>query len=922
MPSLQNMTDIGYSPFTIRQFLSVFFPAALILGLLVAALQYHDHALARENLQASQTHGIDIAVGALNRDFDSIFADLALLATSSEIRDFTADPTESNRRSAENALSMFHRYKPLYNDISFVSLDGQRLLSTNSTHAGGPVSAMDRTLLQQLLTPPEKRIGGDIIVSPLILPTDSQGNLQPIMHFATAVRGPGDQIQGALIVTYMASRLLLSRNNILAQQADVQLLINHNGDWLQHRDISQDSSWTAAQAETFNNSYPEAWQRMRARESGQFKTSKGLFTFATLYPTGLQGAASGRTESASWIIASLISTDTLAAIAMNEFRSGLLIYLLLLLPTVLCCFYTARMMNMRLQNQRRIRALSAAVEQSHDMVLITDATGYIRYVNPRFEEITGYTRSEVTGKKPSLLKSENHDSAFYKSLWETISRGEPFEAPITNRKKNGDLFHNQMTISPLSDKSGIIGYVASSKDITSQVSTQERLLELAFHHPLTGLPNRSLFRDHLHDAAARARRNQQKVAVLFIDLDRFKQVNDSLGHQIGDALLISVAQRLRDAVREIDMVAHLGGDEFTILLDAIEHPSQVQAVTTKLLQLFEHPFPVNERQLYVGASIGIAIFPTDSDNVESLVEQADTAMYQAKRAGRGHFQFYSAQMTTLANELLELESQLRTALHRREFKLLFQPIVDPILREMRGLEALIRWHQSDGTIRPPDDFIPILEETGMIVPITAWVLGEACRQYRHLQAAGLGRVRINVNISARSFHQSDLVEVVHRALEQNRMPPAQLVLEVTESLLLEDQRHVQGALEQLRELGVSIAIDDFGTGYSSLAYLRRLPISIIKIDRTFIHGVGADSRDAALVSAMIAMAQELQMDVVAEGVEHAHQLEFLRQRHCRGAQGFLFSPPVSADHINDWLDQDPHWPWKKWMNQQAAGRLH
>jgi diguanylate cyclase (GGDEF)-like protein/PAS domain S-box-containing protein len=720
----------------------------------------------------------------------------------------------------------------------------------------------------------------------------------------------------------MASRLLLRRNNILAQQADAQLLINHTGDWLQHRDTSQYTSWTIAQTETFNNSYPDAWRHMQAAESGQFKTSKGLFTFATLYPTGLHGAASSDAQSASWIIASLITTDSLAAIAMSEFRDGMLIYLLLLLPTAVCCFYIARMMNSRLQNQRRIRALSAAVEQSHDMVLITDAAGSIRYVNPRFEEITGYNHSEITGGSPNLLKSGRHDSAFYQRLWDTISSGEAFEATITNRKKSGELFHIQMTISPLSDKSGIIGYVASSKDITGQVNTQERLLKLAFHHPLTGLPNRSLFRDHLHDAAARARRSHHKVAVLFIDLDRFKQVNDSLGHQTGDALLISVAQRLREAVREIDMVAHLGGDEFTILLDAIEHLSQVQAVTTKLLQLFEQPFSVNERELYIDASIGIAIFPTDSDNVESLVEQADTAMYQAKRAGRGHFQFYSAQMTTLANERLELESQLRTALHQQEFKLLFQPIVDPILREMRGLEALIRWHQPDGTVRPPDDFIPILEETGMIVPITAWILGEACRQYRHLHAAGLGRVRINVNISARSFYQSDLVEVVRKTLEQNRMPAAQLVLEVTESLLLEDQRRVQGALEQLRELGVSIAIDDFGTGYSSLAYLRRLPISIIKIDRTFIHGVGADTRDAALVSAMIAVAQELQMDVVAEGVEHAHQLDFLRQRHCRGAQGFLFSPPVSAGHIHDWLDQDPHWPWKTWMNQRAADRLH
>ncbi|HEX5513218.1 MAG TPA: EAL domain-containing protein, partial [Gammaproteobacteria bacterium] len=687
-----------------------------------------------------------------------------------------------------------------------------------------------------------------------------------------------------------------------------------------------EQGWVLVNEAPLSEVYSVAWQHMLATDSGQFRTSKGLFTFATVYPgEQVDSAVSGASQ--FWKIVSHIDSDTLAAATTAHFRQGLLVYLLLLVPAAIVALYLAKLRASRLYNRERIRELGTVIEQTHDMVLITDANGIVRYVNPRFEEITGYGSGEIIGRKPNLLKSGTHEPAFYERLWSTIQRGKPFEATITNRKKNGQLFHVQMTISPLTNKRGISGFVATAKDITGQVSSQERLLMLAFHHPLTGLPNRALFRDHLHEAAARARRSEHSIAVLFIDLDRFKKVNDSLGHQVGDVLLKEVAQRLRNAVREIDTVAHLGGDEFILLLDAIQQPAQVRAVATKLLQLFEQPFMVAERELHISASIGIAIFPEDSnlgenDNVELLIERADTAMYQAKRAGRGQFQFYSAEMTTLANERLELENQLRNALQQQEFELHFQPIVDPLRRELRGLEALIRWRHPSGELRRPDEFIPTLEETGLVIPTTEWVLEEACRQCRHLHAAGMTRIRMNVNISARSFYQGNLVKMVAAALQRTGMPPTQLVLEMTESVLLEDQYHIQNSLEQLRELGVGIAIDDFGTGYSSLSYLRRLPVDTIKIDRSFIHGVGPDSRDAALVSAMMAMAQELQLDVVAEGVEQAHQLDFLRQRGCDGAQGFLFSGPLPAKLINDWLDRDRNWPWKAWMDRGETWRLH
>lgn len=913
-----NISDNESIPSVTSQFLVFFLSIALLFSLLVTALQYHIHALTKENLLAIQRHNINLAADALRRDFATLSADLRTLAASHSLRRFATEPSDPNQIWAEDELAAFIRYKQLYAGISYVAATGQRLLAVGDPHPAHHSGAIARELVQQLLASAESSRFLSVTASPLLL------SPQPVIDFVTPVVDLHDLAQGALIATYSQPRLLEHLGNILKHKTNVGILVNPRGDWLHY--TTAEPGWVRAQDAPLGEVYSAAWRRMLAADSGQFSTSEGLFTFTTVY-LGEQADPINPDPPPLWKIASRVDTDTLTAAVADRFRQGMLLYLLLLVPAAIIALYLAKLRTARLYNQERIRELGAVIEQTHDIVIITDANGTVRYVNPRFEEISGYGRDEIIGRKPSLLKSGIHEPAFYQRLWNTIQSGKPFEATVTNRKKDGQLFHVQMTISPLTNKRGITGFVATAKDITGQVSSQERLLMLAFHHPLTGLPNRALFRDHLHEAAARARRSEHSIAVLFIDLDRFKKVNDSLGHQVGDILLKEVAQRLRSAVREIDTVAHLGGDEFILLLDAIQQPAQVQVVATKLLQLFEQPFIVAERELHISASIGISMFPEDSslgenDNVELLIEQADTAMYQAKRAGRGQFQFYSAEMTTLANERLELENRLRTALQQQEFELHFQPIVDPLRRELRGLEALIRWRQPNGELRGPDEFISVLEETGLVIPTTEWVLEEACRQCRRLHATGMTRIRMNVNISARSFYQGNLVRMVGTALQRTGMPPTQLVLEVTESVLLEDQYHIKSSLEQLRELGVGIAIDDFGTGYSSLSYLRRLPVDTIKIDRSFIHGVGPDSRDAALVSAMMAMAQELQLDVVAEGVEQTHQLDFLRQRGCDGAQGFLFSGPLPAKLINDWLNRDRNWPWKAWMDRGEAWRLH
>lgn len=895
-----------------HHFLRLFLPSALLLGLLITALQYHSHAIARQGLLASQTHNVELVADAINRDVEVVTDDLRTLARSGGLRRFMAAPSAESRQAAEQELAAFAHYKRLYADISYISLDGEVRLSASKNGAVQPPHPT-------LLTTAQRLPADAIAVSPLTLTTDAANRPQPVFQFAMPVRDADQDLHGVLIATYDGPHLLTSLNRLLAQEPGTEFLIASDGEWLQHTGLQQ--GWALPSTERFADAYPDAWQHMLAADAGQFRTEQGLFTFTTIHPPDLAGSQNRRAGQ-FWKIGSYIDKQMLAAAVLGRVWRAAVLYLLLLIPVAIVCRRVGRLVRARQRSDRRIRELGAVVEQSHDLVLITDAEGRIRYTNPRFTAITGYSRAEVIGRTPALLRSGRHDEAFYRRLWDTIRRGEAFESVIVNRKKNGELFHLQMTISPLSNAAGISGYVATGKDITGQVQSQERLLKLAFHHPLTGLPNRALFRDHLHEAAVRARRGGHHAAVLFIDLDRFKKVNDSLGHQAGDELLKQVAQRLRGAVREMDTVAHLGGDEFTVLLDDIQQPAQVQSVATKLLQLFDLPFTVSERELYIGASIGIAIFPDDSDNVEKLMEQADTAMYQAKRSGRGRYQFYSADMTTLAHARLELENRLRTALPKREFELHFQPIVDPGRRRLRGLEALIRWRQPDGSLYGPMDFIPVLEETGLITPVTAWVLEEACRQCRRLHDMGVTGLRINVNISSQSFYQDGLVDAVSGALERTGLAAGHLVLEVTESLLLEDQVHVQQTLEALRRLGVAIAIDDFGTGYSSLAYLRRLPVDILKIDRSFIVDVGRDERDAALVSAMLAMAQELHLDVVAEGVEQWRQLDFLRQRHCNGAQGFLFSAPLPAERIHAHLHRDRDWPWQSWMNSPEASQLH
>lgn len=536
-----------------------------------------------------------------------------------------------------------------------------------------------------------------------------------------------------------------------------------------------------------------------------------------------------------------------------------------------------------------------ALDQSADSVMITDRNGDIEYVNPSYENITGYSREELIGQNPRIVNSGKQDDSFYKRLWETILAGEVFRDVLINRAKDGSLYYEEKTIAPLLDSEGrVTSFVSTGKDITERVETQERMYYLAHHDVLTDLPNRILFLERLGHALTGIDRRDQICAVLFLDLDRFKNINDTLGHDIGDKLLQAVGERLKESVREGDTVARLGGDEFTVLLENIQSADAVAPVARKVLTELAVPYQIDDHELYSSASIGISMYPDDGADPKTLLKNADTAMYRAKDQGRNTYQYYSAEMGARVREYLTLETGLRHALDRNEFEIYYQPQVDLVEGTPFGAEALLRWRHPEHGLISPDDFIPLLEDTGLIVPVGEWVVKQACEQAMQWRKDGLQLQRMSVNLSSRQFDELDFLDNILEIVRQSGVPAGLLEIEITESLLLRQSYYTVDVLQLLDSSGIRIAIDDFGTGYSSLSYLKRYPISTLKIDRSFVRDITTDQGDAEIVKAILAMARSLKLNVIAEGVETKKQEEFLSKAGCRKVQGYLYAKPCPA----------------------------
>jgi len=554
------------------------------------------------------------------------------------------------------------------------------------------------------------------------------------------------------------------------------------------------------------------------------------------------------------------------------------------------------------QEHRAETEMAAQVFQSGlQAAFITDPQGRIIRVNAMFTELTGYSEAEAIGQYPSLLKSGRHDGTFYQELWRALLNEGRWVGEIWNRRKSGEIFTVWETLSTVRDEHGKPRYFISMfQDITDQKEINDHIYMLAHFDSLTLLPNRQLMSDRIEHAIERARRQQQTLALLFIDLDQFKKINDTLGHGAGDRLLGIAAKRLLNCVRTSDTVARLGGDEFAILLDDVAEPVDIERVAEKILRELGMPLALEGREWYIGASIGISIFPKDGDNLGTLLKNADTAMYRAKNEGRNRLCFFDATMAEQAALRLTLETALRLAIEHQAFTLHYQPQVDLASGRVVGVEALIRW-QRDGSLVSPADFIPLAEETGLIVPMGQWMIATACREILDLsRELGYG-IRLAVNISAREIGAPTFYDDLRRTLDRTGMPPHWLELEITESIAMHDIGKTAALLKKVSEYGVSIAIDDFGTGHSSLAYLKQLPVDYLKIDRTFVRDIPDDKEDSAIVRTIITMSGTLDVRVIAEGVETPEQLEFLRHEGCDLAQGYLLSKPIPIQQLKAYL---------------------
>jgi diguanylate cyclase (GGDEF)-like protein/PAS domain S-box-containing protein len=562
----------------------------------------------------------------------------------------------------------------------------------------------------------------------------------------------------------------------------------------------------------------------------------------------------------------------------------------------------AQQLDAQRRTEQTLRLYATVFTNAAEGMIICDQQNRIAAVNPAFTAITGYGLDDVAGKSPGVLRSGRHEPGFYHQMWSQLQSERLWRGEIWNRRRNGEVFPEWLSISAVLDDQGAVrNYIGIFSDVTERKAAEARIHHLAYHDALTGLPNRILLEDRLEQAILQSRRSGHRTAVLFLDLDRFKNINDTLGHKVGDILLVQVSARCADLLRETDTICRQGGDEFVIVLPDLESDQDAAHVARKIVRALAKPFLLSGHELTVTGSIGIALFPDDGRSASELLRNADAAMYRTKAEGRNGYQFYSADMNVISLSDLLLESQLRGAIGRDELVLDYQPKIDAASGAPRGFEALLRWQHPEQGLIPPARFIPLAEECGLIGAIGEWVLGTACSQLRNWMDAGLPALPMSVNISADQFAHQDVLAVVDKVLTRTGIPPALLELELTETLLMRNVDRATTVLSQLRQRGVGLAIDDFGTGYSSLSYLKQFPVHTLKVDKSFVADIAEADDTAKIAGAIIALAHGLDLQVIAEGVETEAQRRYLLEHGCDQFQGFLFSLPLSATQATAWL---------------------
>ena len=558
----------------------------------------------------------------------------------------------------------------------------------------------------------------------------------------------------------------------------------------------------------------------------------------------------------------------------------------------------------RNQSQESLRLFQKVYEGSDEGIMVTDSNRAILLVNNSFTRVTGYTIDELRGQTPKVIASGKHNELFYASMWESIKTFGHWRGEVWNRRKNGEIFPEWLGISAVKDPSGnTTHYVGSFTDISDKKNAEQQIEFLSSHDALTGLPNLMLFKDRIENAIALAARSNSKVAMINLDLDNFKLLNESFGHAVGDELLVSAAALLKSCLRETDSICRRGGDEFIIMLTNMIDTEAISTVVDNIFKKISTPLQLGDRTVSLSCSIGIAVYPDDGDNFEALLNPAGKAMIKAKEDGRNTYRYFTEQLNTDSLEYLRIAHALREAIEYNQFELYYQPQIDMISGRVIGAEALIRWnHPGEGQVQP-GRFINIAEQTGLIVKIGEWVLHEACRQAMVWQKAGLPAITMAVNVSAVQFRRGDIEKLVQIELERSGLLPQYLELELTESVLLHNMDQMQAILTKLKDLGVKLAIDDFGTGYSSLAYLKKFKIDRLKIDQSFVRDIATDPNDAAIIRAIVQMAHTLNLRAIAEGVEDQEMLRQLRDCLCDEVQGYYLARPMPAEKFSEYLFQ-------------------
>jgi diguanylate cyclase (GGDEF)-like protein/PAS domain S-box-containing protein len=915
-------------PAVLKRFTLIYLPVAIVLSGLLLLNFRQDEQREIENITQRENSHIELAKAMMTQHFADVNSDVRILANLSVLQNYLDSGNPTLHDEVAKYLLVLSQVTRLYDKVRYLDASGKEEIRINFND--GKPAIVPREELQDkskhyFFRDVFSLRQGEIYVSPLDLNVEHNRleiPFKPAIRFGTPVFDSAGRKQGILLLNYFANNLLQSFHRAMQGNDQSGMLINRDGYWLENVNHADEWGFMLGKNDrTFGHDFPNEWRTISMVEKGALLTAKGLFIYSTIHPLLLGEVSSTGSEIVSgtskqmitssdfyWKIISFTPHAVLAgALFYNQAHNRVLIAVIYLILALAAWIVSSLTLN-RKYAEEALRVAATSFDSQQGM-MITDSNNIILRVNQAFTVITGYPADEVIGKNPRLLSSGRHDTHFYASMWKRICSSGTWEGDIWNRRKNGECYPEHLTVTEVKDPNGnVTNYVGAMTDISLRKRSEEEIHLLAFYDPLTRLPNRRLLMDRLLQALSSSARTRRFGALLFIDLDNFKTLNDNFGHNMGDLLLQQVTERLTACVREADTVARLGGDEFVVILEglseqALKAAAQAKSVGEKILVTLNQPYQLATHEYLCTSSIGATLFHNKNQSLDELLKQADISMYQAKKAGRNTLRFFDPQMQNAINLRASIKVELDNALKKEQFQLYYQIQVDDSHRPL-GAEALIRWIHPERGLVSPAQFIPLAEETGLILPIGQWVIETACAQLKIWQQDRLTRdLVLTINVSSIQFRQTDFVSQLRTAMQRHAINPNLFKLELTESLFLEDVDDTISTMNLLKEAGVRFSLDDFGTGYSCLQYLKRLPLDQIKIDQSFIRDLAVDSSDKTIVRTIIAMAHSLSMDVIAEGVETEEQRQLILDSGCFHFQGYLFGRPVPIEQFEALLKQ-------------------